>query len=100
MVSEHGRSFLVRPFIGGHDGPANRSDGCTIPGRAAARPPDRGPPGRAPASGAYWTTMVAVMLGWIAQWYVYVPAVVNVSLNELPFESRLLSNVPSSAVTV
>src|SRR5690348_15310687 len=40
------------------------------------------------------------MVGWIEQWYLNVPAVVNVWLNVLPGETVLLSNDASSAVTV
>jgi hypothetical protein len=48
----------------------------------------------------YFTVMVAFMLGWIAQWYVNVPAVVNVCVKVAPVPSGSLLNELSSAVTV
>ena len=40
------------------------------------------------------------MLEWTAQWYAYVPAFEKVWLNVAPPARDLLSNEPSSAVTV
>jgi hypothetical protein len=46
------------------------------------------------------TTTCATIEGWIEQWYAYVPAFLKVIENVPPPGIRLLSKLPSSAVTV